>query len=573
MKQGRPLKSLQRLYPQYEEAVGQAGQLVDVFSGILGRPIQLLTSYTGESKTDGAVIRVDADSPDFYLRVESNLAHLVFQSNPEACRIFLADYAEQALKHLPEGQHAAVSSWTIRKALRQVVELLDHLRVIHLWGAIYRGSSEALFEIYQQETWSMLETNAPLPAVMACHWAGQTPEVDAYEAACLPLFDRALERVRSRDYLAVLLATKQLISEMVSTYAEVAEVGKAEAFVAVIELLGAATGNSSVTAPVAESSRVGDPQLALQMAEAASKTSVRDPAALDSVLEHSEERMREVVEATLEAITPPYSVKPLGQLSSEVHMREIREIEENPILDSSAVHRLRQVFLRMMSRSKNTLEDFGTEIDTLSVIERHVSRRPIPVFLSSVSGRGFRCMVLVDRSASMLGLKLKLAESACNTLRKALDYPFVTAEVWGFQGYKDTSTLITQFPPGTTLSSRKTPPNGGTPLPIALRVSVSHLKPGNEYKHLFVLTDGAPCSGDRDQDDLIRETGEIVSKARRSGIGVSALIITEPEEEGVEDEDLQTMFGSGWRRADHDHTHTALVTLVTRTFGRYLVRR
>jgi hypothetical protein len=250
--------------------------------------------------------------------------------------------------------------------------------------------------------------------------------------------------------------------------------------------------------------------------------------------------------------------------------------------DVGTVQRLRSVFFRVMGRRKLQLDEAGTDIDTPSIIERRITGQSLPCFKSPVSGRGFRALILVDRSHSMKRGRIQQAERAAEIISDALDFPFVDLRVWGFQSLDDGEVTITRFDPRLSeFHTEKAPVDGFTPLHIALRVAIRDLSAGSEEKQLIVLTDGAPLYAGLNHRVIAEKqlrlfVREEVHTARRRGINVTALLIGDTRAGklrfDVSQKDLAFMFGSEryWKCVDEHKFGSDLIKAVSNSFVSYL---
>jgi len=246
--------------------------------------------------------------------------------------------------------------------------------------------------------------------------------------------------------------------------------------------------------------------------------------------------------------------------------------------DQDAVRRLRGIFNRILGKKKTELTDTGSEINPQAYIEAKLTGTPVPCFIHQEMGRGFKALVLLDRSSSMQGGRTKQAERACRILNRALRYPFVELTVWGFQSLEDGQVDISRYDPDLEVFDAPHAHVGGvTPLHVAVRVGAKQLDRGNESKQLFVITDGMPVYarrdgkqfGDKQLQFFVRED---VRKARRRGINVTAALIMGGSYLQVPSTILAFMFGSAksWRVVSEDRFGSDLVNLVTSSFINYL---
>lgn len=214
--------------------------------------------------------------------------------------------------------------------------------------------------------------------------------------------------------------------------------------------------------------------------------------------------------------------------------------------DARAVQRLRELFRRVHTRRVKQRYESGSEVDIETVIYNRANNMNEPCFKDEGSGRGFKVMVLVDRSGSMSGMRSFEAERACRMLRKALKQPNIDTVVWGFSGGPTGSTAITRIAPNLDVSeSREMPCNGNTPMGQAIRVATNYLAQGTQKKHLVVITDGMPNASTNIQKlgrapSATEAVTEEVKRARRMGIHVTAITIGA----SISEAEMKEMFGS-----------------------------
>jgi uncharacterized protein with von Willebrand factor type A (vWA) domain len=177
----------------------------------------------------------------------------------------------------------------------------------------------------------------------------------------------------------------------------------------------------------------------------------------------------------------------------------------------------------------------------------------------------------------MAGQRTESAERACRIIGRALRFPFVTTDTWGFQSLKHGQVDIVRFDSAEeTYSSKDSKVMGNTPLHTAIRLAVRHLERGSEAKQLIILTDGAPCftskaGGKIPESQLQRWVRDEVRYARHHGINITCLMIGT----FVPSEKLRHMFGSqsNWKVVDEQRLGADLIAVVTSSFVRYLKNR
>lgn len=256
--------------------------------------------------------------------------------------------------------------------------------------------------------------------------------------------------------------------------------------------------------------------------------------------------------------------------------------------DLDTVRRLRAIFQRVAGARKTRLEDVGSEVDVTAWLERRVSRQQVPCFKTEVTGRGFRVMLLLDQSGSMRGQgKIEALNRASAIIQRALKFPFVTLEIWGFTSKAPGEVTLNRFDPKSPLDIQAES-NGSTPLHTAIRVAARNLQVGTETKQLIVLTDGFPSyqlrNGNRvSTGALMNFVKQEVLAARRRAINVTGVLLgNEPTKNqrglaarGAFDlgpEELKYMFGAqrNWRCMTPANLSTELVNLVSTSFMRFL---
>lgn len=327
------------------------------------------------------------------------------------------------------------------------------------------------------------------------------------------------------------------------------------------------------------------------MAENALKQDVNSPDKMKEQEDKGREAMQRIVEAAKaalrnnmtrdewlrkEAMSKVIFIDVRRRDVASLKTDEYRQIHVNRTRqeDDETVRRLRSLFYRVMGRSKMTLEDYGSEVDVQALIQRRVTGVPIPVFKHEVSGRGFRAMILVDQSSSMNGAKTYQSERAARIIRRALKFPFVKIDIWGFKSTENGQVDISRFQDGVEIfDSAKSPVQGWTPLHIATRLARRELEIGAEAKQLLVLSDGYPVYTRRDGRGydtkfLMGLVRNEVHEARQDGINVTGVLIGHD----MDKPSLQFMFGPRrhWRVMSQDRFGVDLVNLVATSFMDYL---
>lgn len=303
---------------------------------------------------------------------------------------------------------------------------------------------------------------------------------------------------------------------------------------------------------------------------------------MEIFLGHSEEKMRERVEQLQEALGQNQSADAESWLSlSGVPKPTFRDVRGPSISqltsgDEAAVSRLRALFHRVMGKKRWSLADTGTTVDVSAYVAAKVAGQSEPCFRLDDPGRGFKVMVLLDRSNSMEGRKTLNAERACRVLSRALRFPFVDFHVWGFQSL-NYGLDLTRFDRNTLqFTGRDSPVGGHTPLHFALQVVTRFMQAGDEMKQIFIITDGWPSHESSKGEKvsplvLKRAVQREVRNARRLGMNVTSIVIGKDGKD-LNDQGLHLMFGapSNWKRMDEQALGTGLVKIVSSSFTKYL---
>lgn len=322
---------------------------------------------------------------------------------------------------------------------------------------------------------------------------------------------------------------------------------------------------------------------ARQQVAAAYNTDVTNDQALKDYLTKSAADMEQVVEQIRDALESERKQTEKDwcgrNVTGRLKFKDVKKATYNPTPltpdERRTVGRMREIFQRVKARSTKILADDGVDIDIPALIQRKVSDHPLPFFKADVTGRGFKALVLVDRSSSMDGPRSIATERATRILRAALKQPNVSFNVWGFHGAGDGCVLTRVAPNIDIADSAEMPACGNTPMVDAVRAAVNFLTDGTEKKQLIILTDGEPNHSSNPLENGKNRFTEVrreVQRARKLGINVTTLVIGS----SVERDTANLMFGDGrqWVRVDDGHKSAALtqalVKVVSTSFSRYL---
>jgi hypothetical protein len=301
---------------------------------------------------------------------------------------------------------------------------------------------------------------------------------------------------------------------------------------------------------------------AINMVKAALETDVTDSTQMDLNLARSEEAMSKVIDTIMERLQADRKVSQDDWISRDAHakvtFRDVREAAayKSPMSaqDNMTASRLKELMGRVRQRKAKTLAESGSEIDIEALIARRINNSMDPVFKVETSGRGFKTLVLLDRSASMAGEPTTQVERATRILRKALKQPNIEMNVWGFQS-SGMEVILTRLAPNLDAPETKAMPvRGETPIHVAVRTAVNWLGVGSEKKQLIIITDGEPVFATSSGHSygtktLMQYVQKECVRARKQGINVTAIGIGN----GVSADSMRLMFGERkyWTQVRH----------------------
>jgi hypothetical protein len=276
---------------------------------------------------------------------------------------------------------------------------------------------------------------------------------------------------------------------------------------------------------------------------------------------------------------------PAKVVFSDIREEDIEGVVPDPLTveDNLTVKKLRSMFSRVMGRKRVGLDHVGSVIDVQAAITRRVTGLPTPIFQQEIRGQGFRALLLIDRSSSMRGTKHQQSEKAVRIAARALRYPFVHFDVWGFQSLGPGRVDISRFDPTLDVfTTSKSEIGGVTPLHLAIRCATRYLADsGPGSKHMFVITDGMPAfttaEGQKTtpRDALIHARDE-VRDARKRGLSVTGAVIGEILDSALiyalGPRELGFMFGPKkyWAQINPESIGSGMVDLVSTSFVEYL---
>jgi hypothetical protein len=597
-----------------ENIRGAAYKTVATFAGLTRRRLWLKDGNS--PRTDGHEIIAPFEHKYFYQIVEHELSHVLFQSNGLAKKLFIESYLaviDDALKKANTIGLGGVQS-QMAEFLNAVVGVLEDIRCESLWALLYPGSYELLQACHREEMQKWKDrAHMSLGVYFTVVAAGIEPPPGRY-SRFLPYLLEAMGKVKRRSFGATLAVSKWLVQHLVSEALremrglppppkglpqDPSGTPSADHVVSVEPVVADVTERfEGMKRLVAESDtpsalfmRANDTELpkyprkeeaqhAKDLANFVARLNTNDAKQLEDYLTGSEAAMNDIVAEAREALGQQMEVDDwiTKNAFGKVNLKDVPAAGNSALApeDRDTVQKLRAVFFRVMGRRKYELHEQGSIIDVPAYIEARLTRQPVPCFQAEEKGRGFKVILLIDRSGSMAGAKTKQAERACRILAKALDFPFVEFHIWGFQSIHGSELDITRFDTKQkdfTFVSKNAIVSGNTPLHLALRVCNRFMEAGAEAKQIICLTDGFPTHvskkgnayGTKTLSGFVREE---VRHARRLGMNVTGVLVGRD----VGDDMLSFMFGptTNWRRMPEKSFGDELVRLVSTSFVKYL---
>lgn len=609
---------------------------VEAFASLTNRRLWLKSDK--HISTDGNQISVPLDNPYAFRFVEKMLGHILFQTNLLALQTFAESYAQQ-IREACEDQGVDLTDGqakSLRDLLLLLCKVFETHRVSTLWGLIYEGSAEVLQQLVRsvaQMHASHAHSNFVIYATL--RQAGVQPEPGPFSK-----FDHvvttALEKVACRGPAATMAVTKWTVIQVISALLH------DDASAPPPPPGGPPPGGQGPSAPQASSnsqraealkdfiqqgcqlpdnlfklldhvklSDKGAQKLAQMQAQKivndVLSVPVVDPGKLDQFLATTTEQMMQAVDKAKQLATKGVSADEeiTRDAGAKVILHDVTVEQVTSYLqkktkgDPSAVvapplegddlvtaRKLRVLFEQLHARKRRELAFTGTVIDSMAVIQSVLSKSARPIFKTTVSGRGFDLLVLMDRSSSMGGPKKTQVERACRILAEALDFPFVRFHAWGFQALEPGQVDIYRFDTKLRVFDTESAQVGGrTPLHVATQVATRFLMRSNAVKNMVSLTDCIPTFDRRDlksvdREHLVELTRREVQFARRHGVNVTGAIVPniklQKDGEWLPDfstkKHVRAVFGSAqfWSYLDPYNLGDELVRLVARSFVQYL---
>jgi hypothetical protein len=599
-------KGIAEEYKRYVEELELCRGLVTIARTVLNRPD--LELIFGGPKTKPKVIRPETDGTHIWIpqlhprRVQCTkheLAHIYFMSDLELRHVFAKDMLNNIEQQSGRKLSAKVYE-TLIECISFIVNIFDDIRVNSLWGLLYPGDGEDFDNWYHDELGPRLKRKAlkefgddipNLFTYIILISIGQEAESstwgefqdDILQAACdvhykafgaslfitRDLIRRIAERVLKTlpdkpppawgneprsgggDVNAVLQARTSVVGDLTRALEEMAKFGSPE------ELNDDNAGFDYKSHPQDDPGN-------MRRAKAALKALEQGDNDLQNFLNRQEKDGVAMVDGIRNAMAKLRRRRDddehLGKGSHivknfiRVPRRDLRPIVlSQEELDEAAGWRA--YFNRVMGLLSMETDIQGGEMQMDLYVQQRIMRQPLDCFTVEAAGRGFRLVLLVDMSQSMIH-RFQQVEKLSAVLQKALDFPFVYLDVVGFNSLDGKAVDVYLYPSKPEgLISPQSITGGLTPLPSALHVAGQRLASSQDDNHIFLISDGWPMQLDRrgilvNKSALIDLTAEAVQLLRSKSINTWCFMIGGD----VPHKYMSTMFGEERWREIHDHS-------------------
>ena len=602
-----PLDALKPL-TNYENIKAVAYKTVDTFAGICKRKMWLRDEPGGVARTDGHCIKVDLNDVGMYRKVEHEISHILFRSDVVAKVHFVSTYTRR-ITDFAHDQGVTLRPNDVAQMVDFIINVIEDYRVDSLWGILYPGSYKLMRQMNHDTCLEYTsEARESFLVYFLCITNNVVPppsRLDVYR----PIFEEAMKQVERKGFFSTLLTAKWVVTELVGEIAKRSEADKqgqpstpsspsdadeaasaASRAKAMAELLANSVAPEELReqlndVEVTQYKERGSDARANKITAEVLCAKVGDEQQMQALAIASQKEMEEILNEALKAVrvSVPKDDWIKKDSMAKVVFHDIgtadakKKAEPLSSTDQDTIRRLRSTFYRVMGKRRWSLDDSGLEVDIPAYIERVASKRNVPCFRLEELGRGFKSLLLIDRSGSMTGFKTVRAERACRIIAKALNYPFVDLNIWGFQSLDHGQVDVSRFNPKMeTFSTPRSKVDGNTPLHTAMKLAVRYLDRGDEMKQLIVITDGEPFFTNKGGIRLPSAQLRIwvrdeVRWARNHGINVACLMIGKDANTAH----MQEMFGTprNWKVISEERLGNDMVDLVTSSFVRYLRNR
>lgn len=608
-----------------DSKVAAAHKTVSMFSNLMGKELDLQNGKT--ACTDGRHIIAPFKDKGFYEIVEHEIAHNLFNSNISTAQTFVERYV-CTIEHTLRTFGLDVSKegiTSLSAALMTTINIVEDHRVNSLWARLYPGSYKRLYQDGQDRlSRNRRSAHNDLMSYMLCVSYDVNTAPGRYDRF-RPSIINTLKSVEGKGPSSTYILTKRLLADIVTELIRIRKdqpprqdsrsakvqtdldraMGKGQAGGDSDSQEGASESSDSTTGTTPEEraqamlnlleiigdpsqgslrsqinklgmgqSQMSDPSYGAVDLDEVASINANDNDALNKALDASEQEADTLISAIEDKLFASIEEDEDEKSWVSRNVAGVRIVDvnqrKNPrrVLSpegNAAVSRLKQLFQQVKNKRNTTLQDSGFEVDIQALIANRSSGRNDPVFKADSFGRGFKVLVLVDRSSSMCGSNDRAVSEALTILQRSMKDPQISMDVWGFHG--GGLTVISRVKSGLELDiETEVPATGSTPLLESIKCAVNYLHKGSEKKFLVVLTDGQPNGGNYDE---IRKE---VERARKIGVATSALVIGS----AFSEDNAKKMFGNprNWQFVEEGYhnpnsrrnTVVAMVDLVRSAF-------
>lgn len=523
---------------------------VNIFRGVTGKDIEIVYSSAGPC-VSGTVIDIDHTSSNFYEDLEHEIAHILFKSDGTALDVFADTYV--AVFEKKYGR----SGSNLKSLIVGLANVAEDYRVNELWGMIYPGSSR---KIKEQDRTSLVNNRSKTRGLVGTY-LGVSLGLDS--SLLDPSFvhyredmEKALASVRGKGFGSTLRATRWLLAQIAEDKAKTDNTSKEEALSGM-----AARSGYSDTQELPDTLSSKERKSTVREGFEGTPGEIPDDDKVDS-------DMNDAIVQTLEAISnrkdETQSNKEYTTLELIVKGEEPSNAQDLEWSDGES-KKLRNYFSLIQGRRTSALSDDGNELDVASYIQRVASGTNAPCYKVDTSGRGFKCVILLDKSGSMSGARRETSEKACFVLKKALSgLPYVDLEVVGWCSRSRDLVLYRYDRSMHYFTTKTAQTTGGSPLSAAIEEAGRIIGDHSGYKVMLAITDGEP-NGISHEDPYVA-CSQALNSLRRKGVKSVGVLIGE----AYGSQRMRKVFGKDAVNLDTKDVTKGLVTLVKKAFVDYL---
>lgn len=189
---------------------------VETFAGITKRRLWLTNSTIPH--TDGYEISVPLADPAAYKLVGHQLAHILFQSNPHARKLFVEEYTKRVAAQTEKNGEALqdFQKEAFSQLLHDVLNSVECHRVESLWGLLYSGSYKFGRTMAREDAEAKLaDAHATFGTYLGVLEAGCDPPSGRFDRF-RPYIVEAFRKAERRGPNATFVVGKWLITHLVS---------------------------------------------------------------------------------------------------------------------------------------------------------------------------------------------------------------------------------------------------------------------------------------------------------------------------------------------------------------------